>query len=54
MSHVLPILEYSSIVRDNCTVYEAEALEKLQNEAARIMTGLTRSVSIANLYSECG
>ena len=54
MSYVLPILEYSSIVWDNCTVYEAEALEKLQNEAARIVTGLTRSVSLANLYSECG
>ena len=54
MSYVLPILEYSSIVWDNCTVYEAEALEKLQNEAARIVTGLTRSVSLANLYIECG
>ena len=30
------------------------ALEKLQNEAARIVTGLTRSVSIENLYRECG
>ena len=54
MSYVLSILEYSSIVWDNCTVYEAEALEKLQNEAARIVTGLTRTVSLANLYSECG
>ena len=54
MSYVLPILEYSSIVWNNCTVYEAETLEKLQNEAARIVTGLTRSVSLANLYSECG
>ena len=54
MSYVFPILEYSSIVWDNCTVYEAEALEKLQNEAARIVTGLTRSVSLANLYSKCG
>ena len=34
MSYVHSILEYSSIVWDNCTVYEAEALEKLQNEAA--------------------
>ena len=31
----------------------AETLEKLQNEAARIVTGLTRSVSLTNLYSEC-
>ena len=27
---------------------------KLQTEAARIVTGLTHSVSIANLYRECG
>ena len=30
------------------------ALERLQNEAARIVTGLTRSISIAYLYKECG
>ena len=29
-------------------------LKKLQNEAARIVTGLTRSVSLENLYRECG
>ena len=29
-------------------------LQKVQNEAARIVTGLTRSVSIENLYRECG
>ena len=54
MSCVLPILEYSSIVLDNCTEQNVNALEKLQNEAARIVTGLTRSVSIENLYRECG
>ena len=31
----------------------SESLEKLQNEAARIVTGLTRSVSPENLYKEC-
>ena len=54
MSYVLPILEYSSLVWDNCTDQEAETLEKLQREAARIVTGLTRSVSLPNLYEECG
>ena len=33
---------------------DTSALEKLQNEAARIVTGLTRSVSLVNLYRECG
>ena len=53
-SYVLPILEYSSIVWDGCTAQDSNALEKLQNEAARIVTGLTRSVSLENLYRECG
>ena len=54
MSYVLPILEYSSIIWDGCTAQDSNALEKLQNEAARIVTGLTRSVSLENLYRQCG
>ena len=52
--YVLPLFEYSSIVWDNCTVQHSSTLDKLQNEAARIVTGLTRSVSLENLYRECG
>ena len=52
--YVLPIIEYSSVVWDNCSDQDAYALEKLQNEAARIVTGLTRSVSLYKLYRECG
>ena len=29
-------------------------LRKVQNEAARLVTGLTRSVSLENLFKECG
>ncbi|MCG7867669.1 MAG: hypothetical protein JAY74_15080 [Candidatus Thiodiazotropha taylori] len=54
LSYVRPILEYSSIVWDGCTIQDFNSLEKLQNEAARIVTGLTRSVSLDNLYKECG
>ena len=54
ISYVLPILEYSSIVWDGCTSQESQTLEKMQNEAARIVTGLTRSVSLFNLYRACG
>ena len=39
---------------DNCTIQNSNTLEKLQNEAARLVTGLTRSVSMENLYKECG
>ena len=54
ISYVLPILEYSSIVWDGCTTQESQTLEKLQSKAARIVTGLIRSVSLFNLYRECG
>ena len=53
-SYVLPSLEYSSVVLDGCSSQDSNALEKLQNEAARIVTGLTRSVSLESLYRECG
>ena len=53
VSYIRPLLEYASIVWDGCTNKDAETLEKLQNEAARIVTGLTRSVSIDKLYNEC-
>ena len=53
-SYVLPVLEYSSVVWDGCSLQDSNALDKLQNEAARIVTGRTRSVSLENLYRECG
>ena len=40
-----PILEYSSVVWDNCSKYEKDRLERMQLEAARIVTGTTRSIS---------
>ena len=52
VSFLRPILEYSSIVWDGCTTYEKDLIEKTQHEAARIVTGLTRSVSLTNLYKE--
>ena len=46
ISYVRSILEYFSIVWDGCS--EQNVLEKLQHEGARIVTGLTRSVSVNN------
>ena len=54
ISFLRPVLEYSAVVWDGCTLYEKESLENIQHEAARIVTGLTRSVSIEKLYSEIG
>ena len=53
-SYVFPVLEYSSIVWDGCSQHDSSTLEKLQHEAARIVSGLTISVSLENLYRECG
>ena len=49
---IRPLIEYGDVIWDNCTLYEKRELDKIQNEAARIATGATRLVSIANLYQE--
>ena len=51
---VRPVLEYADVVWDNCTKYEEEELEKIQLEAARIVTGTTKLVSVDKLYIETG
>ena len=38
----------------NCTQYEKESLDKLQYEAERTVTGLTRSVHLNNLIKKIG
>lgn len=49
-----PLLEYAAVVWDSCTELDKNRLEQLQFEAARVVTGLTRSVSINNLIEEIG
>ena len=44
-----PILEYSSVVWDNCTQYEKDRLKKVQIEAARIVRGITRYITLHDL-----
>ena len=51
-SFIRPVLAYADVVWDNCTQYEANELEKIQIEAARIVTGSTKLVSINALYTE--
>ena len=53
-SYIRPVLEYSSIVWDNCDKDEAELLESIQIDAARIITGLRRGTSHDILYDELG
>ena len=51
---IRPILEYSSEVWDNCGQVNSDRLEKLQLEAARIVTGLTCYTSLDSIYREAG
>ena len=53
-SFIRPLLEYADVVWDNCTQYEVDELEKIQIEAARIVTGATKLVSTDSLYTETG
>ena len=53
-SFIRPILEYGDITWDNIHEYQKEELDKIQNEAARIVTGCTKLVSIVDLIRESG
>ena len=39
---------------NNCTQYDSNELDKIQNEAARIVTGATKLASIDSLHTETG
>ena len=51
-SFIRPLLEFAEVIWDNCTQYEVNELKKIQNEAARIVTGATKPVSMYSLYLE--
>ena len=53
-SFIKPVIEYSDVVSENCTLYEANELEKIQTEATRIVTGATKLVFIDSLYTATG
>lgn len=54
ISFIQPLLEYSDVIWDNCALYEKEELDKIQHEAARIVTGATKLISIHALQHEVG
>ena len=54
ISFLRPILEYSSVVWDNCSKYEKDRLERMQLEAVRIVTDAIRSINTITLYDEIG
>ena len=54
ISFIRPLLEYGDTILINCTLAEARDLDRIQNEAARVVTGCTRLVSIRNIQLEVG
>jgi ASC-1-like (ASCH) protein len=48
------LINNSSEVWDNCVQVNSDRLEKLQLEAARIVTGLTCYTSLDSIYRETG
>ena len=52
MSFLLPVVEYASVVWDGCSEQDSQTLQKIQNEAARLVTGLTRSVSFSPVENQ--
>ena len=54
LSFIRPILEYGDTIWENCTQYEKQELDKIQSEAACIVTGTTILVSLHSLYQDIG
>ena len=53
-SFIRPILEYGDLIFDNCNQNEKQVLEIIQYEAARIVSGTTKLVSVEKLLKEVG
>ena len=51
-SRIRSILDYGCILYDNCTIAEAEKLENIQIQAARIVTGCFKGTSVTNMYND--
>ena len=54
LTFIRPAMEYACEVWDGCLERDIEKLEKIQLEAARIVTGLTKFTSKESLYFETG
>ena len=52
LTFVRPLFEYGDVLWDNCTQYEKNELDIIQNEAARIATGATKLISLHALSNE--
>ena len=53
-AYIRPLLEYSDVVWDNCSLESKKLLDAVHVEAARIATGATKLCSIERLFMELG
>jgi hypothetical protein len=51
-TYIRPLLRYAFELWDGCTILDLNKIEKIQHEAARIVTGLPKFASIKSLYFE--
>ena len=54
LSFIRPLLEYGSVVWDNCNLQESQQLENVQLAASRTITGATSGTNHNLLYEETG
>ena len=52
IAYIRPLLEYSDVVWDNCSLESKKLLDAVHVEAARIVTGATKLCSIERLFME--
>ena len=53
-SFIRPVPEYSDVIWTNLSQHQKDQMEELQNEAARILSGCCKLVSISDLNIESG
>ncbi len=51
---VLPVVEYGSILYDNCSFFLSQRLERLHRQAAVVVTGAFKNTSYVKLLTELG
>ena len=52
LTFIRPLIEYGDVILDNCTQFQKNELDKIQNAAARIATGTTKLISLFALSNE--
>ena len=53
-SLIRPVLEYADVIWINLSQHQKDQIKKVQNEAARIVTGPSKLMSLADLNRESG